>query len=143
LSDKEIKPLTEGLFITPKSLDEKIYLIGSRCNRCGEIYFPKKTSDFCVQCQQSGLDEIKLSRKGHISAFTIAFQAPAGGFYNGPVPYAFGFVDLPEGVRIQTQFSRDFEMLKIGKKVELAFEKLAKDNYGHDIVSYVFNLVQE
>lgn len=133
-------PLTEGLYIVPNSAEMPPRLIGSKCTQCDEVYFPKRTRDFCVHCQKKGVEEIKLSNQGIIANFTIAIQGPAGGFYKGPVPYAYGFVDLPEGVRVITQFSGNFEELQIGKKVELVIEKIAEDDHGQDLVSYMFKI---
>lgn len=138
MSSAKVKPLTEGLYVLPESLSGKPYLTGSKCGSCGEIYFPKKVKDYCIHCQQAGLSDVRLSREGTIAAFTVSEQAPSGGFYRGQVPYAYGFVDLPEGVRIITQFSGKFESLKIGKKVELVIENIAKNKAGEDIVSYMF-----
>ncbi len=136
-------PLTEGLYSIPDSSEEEPSLIGSKCIQCGEVYFPKRLRDFCVHCQKTGIEEIKLNVQGVISNFTIAIQGPAGGFYKGAVPYAYGFVDLPEGVRIQTQFSGNLNKLQIGEKVGLVLEKIAEDDQGRDIISYMFELIDE
>ena len=138
MSDNNVKFPTDGFYVIPESSLEKPYLIGSECGSCGEIYFPKKTADYCTHCHYNSLREVRLSRTGVVAAFTVSEQAPSGGFYKGKVPYAYGFVDLPEGVRILTQFATDFETLQIGKTVELTIEKIAEDNTGSAIVSYMF-----
>lgn len=134
--------ITEGLYTIPCSPDEKLHLTGSHCLSCGEIYFPRKEKNFCVNCHKKTLGEIKLSRKGRISSFTVASQPPAGGFYKGPVPFAYGFVDLPEEVRVETQFAGDFEHLQIGLEVELSLEKLYEDTEGNKYVTYMFKPVE-
>ena len=98
ISEKKEIPLKEGLWVMPSSPEEKPLLIGSKCLSCGEIYFPKKEKGWCIQCQKKSLEDVKLSRKGKIASFTVVMQQPGGGFYKGPVPYAYGCVDLPEGV---------------------------------------------
>jgi len=137
-SKRKIRHLTEGLYTIPSSAHEKAELIGSKCSFCGEIYFPKKEINFCPHCQKESLDEIRLSQKGTISSFTIVTQTPAGGFYRGPVPYAYGFVDLPEGVRVKTQFKHEFSKLQIGLAVELCVVKLYRDDDGSDVYTYMF-----
>jgi uncharacterized OB-fold protein len=59
--------------------------------------------------------------------------------YKGPVPYAFGYVELPEGVRIESLFTGcDFENLEIGLCVELVLEKISEDEQGNDVVCHKF-----
>ncbi len=63
-------------------------------------------------------------------------------YYQGEVPYAMGFVELPEGVRVQTLFSTpDIENLKIGMDVRLVIEKLHSDESGNEIITYKFRPV--
>ena len=64
-------------------------------------------------------------------------------YYKGPVPYAFGYVELPDGVRVETLFSDgDPEALKIGMDVELVIEKLHGDDEGNEIMAYKFRPVK-
>src|SRR4030067_1394309 len=131
-------PIKEGLWSVPSSLDEKPQLIGSRCHRCGEVFFPKKAYGICNHCQSKNLEEVKLSRKGKIYAFTIVMQKPPE-YYKGPVPYAEGFVELPEGVRVETLFTDcNFDDLRIGMDVEMVIERLQEDEEGNEILAYKF-----
>jgi hypothetical protein len=140
---KMIFPLNEGLYTLPSLPDEKTQLIGSKCTNCGELFFPKKDKGLCIHCQQITLEEVKLSRQGKIASFTIVLQPPSGGFYHGPVPYAYGYVDLPEGVRIETRFTGDFNALEIGGDVELVIEKLYEDAEGNEFVTYKFKPLKD
>ncbi|HAG09421.1 MAG TPA: hypothetical protein DCK87_07685 [Desulfotomaculum sp.] len=141
--EKRIIPLTEGLYTLPASPDEKPHLIGSRCINCNELYFPKKEKGLCIHCQQKTLEEVELSRQGKIASFTIVLQPPAGGFYHGPVPYAYGYVDLPEGVRVETQFTGNFNNLEIDGDVEMVIEKLYENAEGDEFVTYKFKPLKE
>jgi len=54
-----------------------------------------------------------------------------------------GFVELPEGVRVQTLFTGcDPDSLEIGMDVELVIEKLFEDQEGHDVITYKFRPVE-
>ncbi len=136
-------PITDGLYTMPQSPGEKPQLIGSRCLSCGEIYFPRKEKGLCVHCQQKNMEEVKLSRHGKIASFTVVMQPPAGGFYRGPVPYAYGYVDLPEGVRVETLFAGDLDALETDMDVELVVEKLYEDDEGNECATYKFKPVQK
>jgi len=137
-SNKKQIPVKEGLWTTPSSPDEKPQLIGSRCNLCGEVFFPKKTNGICTNCQSKDLEEIKLSRRGKLYSFTVVMQRPPE-YYKGPVPYAEGFVELPEGVRVETLLTDcNFDELRIGMDVEMVIEKLHDDEEGNEILAYKF-----
>lgn len=126
-------------FWTSDNTEEAPRLIGSECDACGEIYFPKKEKNWCVHCQSKALKEIFLSREGKIVSYSVVMQQPGGGFYKGEVPYAYGQVDLPEGVRVITRFSTDnFEDLKVGQPAELKIEKLCLDEDGNEIITFMF-----
>jgi len=134
-------PVKEGLWTTVSSPNEKPQLIGSRCLACGEVFFPKRESKICTYCQSRNLEEIRLSRKGTIYSFTIVMQKPPE-YYRGPVPYAEGFVELPEGVRVETLFTGcDFNDLEVGMDVEMVIEGLYEDEEGNEVVAYKFRPV--
>ena len=141
-SEKKRIPVREELWTTPSSPDEKPQLIGSKCLSCGEIFFPKKEKGRCINCQAENLEDIKLSRKGKVYSFTIVMIQPPM-YYKGPVPYAFGYVELPEGVRVETLFTDcDLEAMKIGMDAELVIEKLHDDDEGNEIMAYKFRPVK-
>jgi hypothetical protein len=131
-------PIAEGLWTTPSGPDEKPRLIGSKCLSCGELFFPRKKKGLCIHCQQRSLADVVLSGKGKIVSFSVVKQPPAGGFYKGPVPYAYGAVHLPEGLEVQGLFTGDVTGLRVGMDVELVIEKLFEDIEGNEILTYKF-----
>ncbi|MBW2029629.1 MAG: OB-fold domain-containing protein [Deltaproteobacteria bacterium] len=139
-SEKKI-PVEEGLWTVPSSPGEEIQLIGSRCLSCGELYFPRKKKGLCIHCQERNMEDVTLEGKGKIASFAVVEQAPAGGFYRGPVPYAYGTVHLSDGVGLQTLFAGDLDNLRVGMDVKLVIEKLFDDEEGNEIVTYKFTPV--
>ena len=132
---EEREPVKVGLW---EGLEAEVYLVGSRCGACGEIFFPRKESGFCPHCQHKSLADVRLSGEGTISTFTVVCQQPGGGFYKGPVPYAYGVVQLPEGVNVQTLFTGcKPEKIKVGLKARLVIEELFKED-GSSIDTYKF-----
>jgi uncharacterized OB-fold protein len=64
--------------------------------------------------------------------------------YLGPVPYAFGWVELPDGIRVETLFTGcRLEDLRIGMAVEMVIETLHTDSEGREIVCHKFKPVEE
>ena len=134
---KQIR-LKEGFWTTPESEDQP-RLIASKCESCGEIFFPKKDNNWCIHCYQKTLKEVLLSRDGKIFSFSVVMQQPGGGFYRGEVPYSYGLVDLPDGIRIWSLFDcENFEDLEQGQDVELVINKLHEDNEGNEVVTFKF-----
>jgi len=119
-------PFKEGLFTIPKSESEKAHLIGSRCKQCGKIDFPKKSH--CFECMQAdSVEEILLSREGKIYVSTI-LRWPKLAPQGHEVPYAFGYVDLPEKVRVMALLHhKDLKKLQTGMEVELQLIKIDQD----------------
>jgi len=132
--EKKRVPVREGLWTS----DEKPQLIGSECNRCGEVFFPKRENGLCSYCQSSHLKEIKLSPRGKIHSYTVVMQRPPV-YYKAEVPYAIGFVELPEGIRVETMFTGcDLEDLRVGMNVEMLVDKLHEEEDGTEVYTYKF-----
>ncbi len=129
-------PVYDGLW---EKVNDKTYLVGSQCNVCGEIFFPRKKNGFCSHCQRKTLEDTKLSREGKITTFTVVYQQPAGGYYKGQVPFAYGIVQMPEGVNVQTLITCcDFDKLRVGIQARLVIESLYKQDDGMEVITYKF-----
>jgi uncharacterized OB-fold protein len=96
---------------------EPVRLAGSRCRHCEGVFFPVK--DFCPTCLKTdGLEIFPLSPSGTLYSFTVAHTGPAG----FDPPYALGYIDLPEGLRIFAMLvdCEPFdEKLRIGQAMRL------------------------
>ena len=133
-------PVREGLFTSPSDPDVKPQLIAGKCSDCGETIFPKPI--LCLNCQRENIEEVKLSGRGKIYSCTVVMQQPHP-YYKGPVPYGLGFVEIPEGIRIETLFTdSDPDSLHIGMEVELVIEKLYEDEEGRELITYKFRPVR-
>lgn len=131
-------PVREGLWTTPATPDEKPQLIGSQCNNCSEVFFPQRQDALCSHCQSSSFKEIKLSTRGKIYSYSVVMQRPPV-YFKAEVPYAIGFVELPEGVRVETLFTGgNLEDLKVGMEVEMLIDKLHEEEDGTEIFCYKF-----
>lgn len=135
--------IRNDLFIIPSSGLEKPFLLGSKCSKCGRVFFPKRS--VCPDCLEEGtMGNLRLSNKGKLHVGVIAHAAPVGFKH----PYVVGYVDLPEGVRIFSQIKdakicEDFlqpgtEMLIPGIEMELIVEKIREDDEGNDVIGYKF-----
>jgi len=110
-------------------------LQGSRCERCGSIFFPVR--DICPNCRREGkVIPMKFSGRGTVYAHTVIRAPPEGFEYFSP--YAVAIVQLNEGPKVTSQVvDCKPEDVCIGMSVEACFRKLR--DQGHDgIIVYGF-----
>jgi uncharacterized protein len=110
-----------------------VRLHGSRCAHCGGIAFPPHR--LCPACgAESGQDKVLLSATGTLYSFSEIHIAPKG----FATPYAVGYVDLPEGVRLFGQIETKAAELAIGQKVAIGLGPVRADAAGRTVISYKF-----
>jgi uncharacterized OB-fold protein len=103
-------PVREGLF----TVDPPALLAG-RCADCGALRFP--AADVCPSCQSSRCEQVSLAGSGTVFTFTVVHAPPPG--YTGETPYAYGIVELPEGLRVTaTLLADELERIAIGAACE-------------------------
>jgi len=92
----------------------------------------------CSNCQSSDLQDIEFSMRGKVYSCTVVMQRPPE-YYKAEVPYALGFVELPEGIRIETLFTKcNVDDIHVGMDVEMVVEKLHDDEAGNEWITYKF-----
>ncbi len=135
-------PIDESLFAWP---DPEPALKASRCAQCGEVSFPRQAS--CPACASDRTDEIPLSRRGTLWTWTVQRFPPPSPPYAGPrgsdfEPFGVGYVELPEGVRVEARLTEnDPEKLRIGMEMELVIEKFDETADGVERMAFAFRPV--
>jgi uncharacterized protein len=125
-------PIREGIF---KEGPDGGRLIAGKCDSCGEVFFP--SIDSCLSCGHDTIVQTELDRKGRLFSYTIV-QMPVANF---SPPFAVGYVDLAEGIRIFSQLRMEKEKpFQIGMEMELEIDTLWKKE-DNDIVGYRFSPV--
>src|SRR5262249_23693741 len=109
--------------------------IASRCDKCDRLQFPADPS--CPYCGAEGTSRVPVGPSARLWLYTAVTTRPAG--YRGPVPYGFGIVELPEGVRIVTRLTEAaLDRLQEGMSMRLVIEPLHTDDEGVPVLSYAF-----
>lgn len=128
-------PVREGLFTDT----DPRHLLGGRCRACGHHHFPRH--DICPYCASDDTAPAELSGEGRLWAWTSVTHPPPG--YKGPVPYGFGVVELPEGLRVVTRLTESEPgRLSAGQPMRLVLDPLHVDDEGRQIVTYAFAPVE-
>lgn len=126
-------PVREGLFATDSNGND--HLIGGRCGSCSRYHFPIAST--CPYCGADRITLAELSDTGTLWAWTAVTALPPG--YRGSVPFGFGIVELPEGIRIVSRIEEaDPHRLASGMPVKLGIEALYTDDEGNRVVTYTF-----
>src|SRR4030042_745290 len=128
--DKRRVPPRAGRLRLPSGPDEELALIGSRCQKCGDHFFPKR--NICLSCGQEDIEETPLGRRGKIWTYTVARQTPPGS--PTQAPYVIAVVQLAEGGVVQGVLAEhDPEAVRIGMEVERVVEKMGTSAEGNDL----------
>jgi uncharacterized protein len=129
-----VKPVQEGLFGTDD--DGTPFLRGSRCSSCERLQFPMQST--CPACGDTETVEIRLSDHGTVWGWTAVTAPPPG--YLGEVPFGFGVVELPEGLRVITRLEEpDPARLRFGQPVRLTLVELGPEEEGGEpVTTYSF-----
>ena len=126
---KPRKPAIEGWFTMDAA---KPRLLGTRCAKCGTVYFPKETT-FCRNpgCAGTEFAETELSPRGRLWSFTNnCYQPPEPYVSPNPfVPYAVAAVELEaEKMVVLGQVDgASVEQLEAGMQMELVLAPLYED----------------
>ena len=108
-------------------------LIGSECRSCGAHFFPIREA--CSGCLSQDLEDVAFSTEGTLYTYTVVRQStPAF-----EVPYALGYVDFPEDVRIMGQIAGlEFDEITIGMPMTMTLEPFGEDEDGNTLTGYRF-----
>ncbi len=124
-------PITGGLFTDGAGGR----LIGGLCPACARCHFPR--TEICPYCSAAGCTERFLGERGTLRLFTSVGNRPPG--YRGEVPFGFGVVELPEGIRLISRLTEaDIGTLRVGQPMVLVFTTMHVDGEGREVVSYAF-----
>ncbi len=129
-------PIEPGFFTIPEDRDAPPRLIGTRCDDCGECFFPRRV--VCARCLSQNARDVELATRGTLYTYTYVHfplfasrRADHGG-------YGVGQVDLPEGPRVQAVLSGGPDDFRFGMHMELELETLRENKEGQEVVIYRF-----
>jgi len=130
-------PVAQGIFtwagVTP-------VLIGSRCDDCGEYFFPVQKG--CSNCSSSQLSEVELGNEGTLWSWTVQRfppKEPFTGDRENFKPYGVGYVELPSGLKVESRLlGDDHDAWRIGMRMRLELEAFRRDEEGSEVMTFAF-----
>lgn len=109
------------------------FLLGSKCGNCGAHFFPVRQA--CAGCLHDDLETVRFSPHGTLYTYSVIRQSTP----DFETPYALGYVDLPEGVRVMSQLTGlEPEDYELGMEMELVVEPFGSDEDGNEMSGYRF-----
>jgi uncharacterized protein len=121
--------VTEGLFA-----GDPPRLLGGRCETCGHHHFPRL--DDCPYCGAVTVVDAVLSDHGTLWGWTTVTALPPGAL--GTVPYGFGVVELPEGLRVITRLTLPDDSWTFGQPMHLRITEVGTDAEGIAVTTWEF-----
>jgi len=95
-------------------------LMGTKCKKCGKLYFPPKAD--CSDCVAGDMDWVEVKGRGSLLTYTVTHVAPKA--YVDIAPYIIGIAQLDEGPKL-TAWIRGVEPrdVKVGMRLKTVVEE--------------------
>jgi uncharacterized OB-fold protein len=132
-------PVKPGYFTVPDDPTEPPRLLGTRCQDCGEHFFPRRR--VCARCLSQRTVEVLLGPRGTLYSFTFVHFPLFGSMRVEHIGYGVGQVDLTEGPRVQFPLAGKQEDFRVGMALEAEIEPLREDG-GREVVMLRFRPVE-
>lgn len=107
-------------------------LAGGRCAECGAVCFP--ISSVCASCGAQAVREYLTPTRGRLYSYTEVHAGPR----QFRTPYAVGYVDMEDGLRLFGQIDAPASELSPDAWLELSLGKVRENADGQPVVSYKF-----
>jgi uncharacterized OB-fold protein len=133
-------PVKAGYFTVPDDPDEPPRLLGTRCEECGEHFFPRRA--VCAKCLSERTTDAELGPRGTLYSYTFVHFPLFGSTRVEHVGYGVGQVDLPEGPRVQLPLAGRQEDYRVGMALEAELEPLREEG-DRDVVIIRFRPVED
>lgn len=109
-----------------------VRLAGGKCSECAAVCFPMAT--ICATCGGDAMQEHLTGTFGNLYSYTVVHTGPRQ--FNPP--YAVGYVDMEDGLRLFGQIETPVSELSLDARLDLAIGEVSKGANGLAVVSYKF-----
>ena len=123
---------------------ERYRLLGSRCNNCGQLWWPRRSAGICGKCNSDKLEDFEFSHEGEaIACFAEARNFPFDPLHGYEVygdTRIHAMIKLKEGVYVGPTEIVDCTpaQAKEGMKVKMVTRKLRRESNGNWMYGYMW-----
>lgn len=135
------RPVKPGYFTVPEDRNEPPKLLGTRCEQCGEHYFPRRAVCARAECLSERVSDVEMGPRGTLYSYTFVHFPLFGSTRIELIGYGVGQVDLPEGPRVQLPLAGKQEDFRVGMTLEAELEPVREDG-STDVVIVRFRPVE-
>jgi len=134
------RPIKPGFFTIPDDAHEAPKLLATRCEACGEFFYPRRA--VCGKCMSRDTAEVEVEARGTLYSYTFV-HLPLFGSTNMEHAdgYGVGQIDLPEGPRVQAPLAGKQAEFKVGQSLRGELDVL-RDDDGTDVMIIRFRSVE-
>lgn len=134
------RPIKPGFFTIPDDTAQAPMLLSTRCETCGEYFYPRRA--VCGKCMSRQTVEVELEARGTLYSYTFV-HLPLFGSTNMEHAdgYGVGQIDLPEGPRVQAPLAGKQAEFKVGQPLRGELDVL-RDDDGTDVMIIRFRPVE-
>ena len=112
-----------------------VRLAGGICAECDVVCFPIAAN--CPTCGAQAMKEHMTGTDGRLYSYTVVHTGPR----QFGSPYAVGYVDMDDGLRLFAQIERSAAELKLDARMELFIGEVSKGIDQPVVISYKFREV--
>jgi uncharacterized OB-fold protein len=110
ISQTKVTPLISYL--------EKGVVAGTRCKKCGRLYFPPRAD--CLDCRKSEVEWVPIQGKAKLVTFTRVYFGPPA--FEQSTPYLLGLAEFDNGLRVFAPISHDLDPGELKTDLELVLK---------------------
>jgi len=121
-------PVKPGFFTVPDDPNEAPKILGTKCNTCGEHYFPSRAICARAECLSEDTSEVQMGPRGTLYTYTFVHMPLFGSSNLAHMDgYGVGQVDLPEGPRVQLPLAGKKDDFRIGQTLEAELDTMREE----------------
>jgi len=134
-------PIEPGLIALSDEPGAAPRLLASRCSACGARFHPRRP--VCLACGGRSMEDVELDSPGTLYACTHVAGKLRPGQRDPARGYWVAQVDLDGGPRVQGLLAAELDAPRIGMRLALGLETLARDADGNETVVHCFRAAED
>ncbi len=125
-----------------REFQHRYRLIGTKCPKCGRIYFPPR--EVCPYCHRESIgkmQKVEIKNTGKVYSYTVIHQdVPDFKFLK---PYLFIIAEMDSGVKVSGQLvDVSPEDVRIGMPVRISFRRIREEDRA-GIIEYGYKFIPD